>query len=93
MSPRHRHVPVRTCVACRTAQDKRALVRVVRSPDGVVSADATGKQRGRGAYVCPSETCIDRARRRGILAKHLGVEVPSEVFEDLLRLVAARSAQ
>ena len=54
---RRKHVPQRTCVACRQVQGKRALVRVVRTPDSGVVIDPTGKHSGRGAYVCMSQEC------------------------------------
>lgn len=58
---RRKHVPQRTCVACRQVQGKRALVRVVRTPDSGVVIDPTGKRSGRGAYVCMSQECWDIA--------------------------------
>lgn len=58
---RLRKPPVRTCVACRTTSDKRALVRVVRTPEGDVHVDPTGKANGRGSYVCATQECFDNA--------------------------------
>jgi len=57
-------VPVRTCVGCRTPREKRALLRVARTPEGVL-ADPDARRSGRGAYVCPDRDCIAAARRRG----------------------------
>jgi predicted RNA-binding protein YlxR (DUF448 family) len=54
---RHKHVPQRSCVACRQVKPKRALIRVVRSPEGKVLVDETGKSQGRGAYLCRDWTC------------------------------------
>jgi predicted RNA-binding protein YlxR (DUF448 family) len=59
--PRQKHVPVRTCIACRQAQGKRELVRIVRTPTGEVRVDPTGKQAGRGAYLCRSRGCWEQA--------------------------------
>ncbi len=61
-----RKPPIRTCVACRTTSDKRTLVRVVRTPEGDVHVDPSGKANGRGAYVCLAHGCLDNAivRRR-----------------------------
>src|SRR5690606_36037441 len=58
---RRRHVPQRTCIGCRSARDKRELLRIVRTPDGEIAFDPTGKRSGRGAYVCRDEACLDRA--------------------------------
>ncbi len=63
--------PVRTCVGCRGRQDKGALIRVVRRPDGEVEVDAGGKAPGRGAYVHPDPACVGAALARGALARAL----------------------
>src|SRR5437868_4512532 len=81
---RPRHVPQRTCVACRQTSAKRQLVRIVRTPDGRITVDPTGKLSGRGAYVCDSPTCWQAAvKQRGTLARALKVETIPE--EDLLQ--------
>ena len=63
--------PERTCVGCREKAGKRGLLRVVRSPDGVVGVDAGGKAPGRGAYVHRHVSCLEAALRRGALARAL----------------------
>lgn len=76
--PRPRHVPQRTCVACRQKDAKREYVRVVRTPDGRVEIDPTGKANGRGAYLCPRRSCWQRALENGALARALNVEIDSK---------------
>ena len=66
-----RRVPSRSCVACRTARPKRELLRIVRTPDGRVVADPTGRLAGRGAYVCDEAACIEQAITKGALARAL----------------------
>ncbi|WP_367563832.1 RNase P modulator RnpM [Acetomicrobium flavidum] len=78
----------RTCVACKTEKPKRELIRIVRSPEGRVYVDLTGKGQGRGAYVCDNIDCIELARKKDLLSKALKVEVPQEVYEELLKKVA-----
>ena len=73
--------PVRTCVGCRQEAGKRALVRLVRAPDGAVRLDLTG--RGRGAYLHREPGCIDLARRRRALERSLKAQVPEQVWMDL----------
>ena len=73
--PRPRRVPQRTCVACRTVEGKRALVRVVRTPEGAVQVDPTGKRNGRGAYLHASRTCWDKALARETLQHALKTEI------------------
>ncbi|MCB9007900.1 MAG: YlxR family protein [Ardenticatenaceae bacterium] len=64
---RPRHVPQRTCFVCREKRDKRRLTRLVRTPEGSVLVDPTGKQNGRGAYLCDQSTCWDKALANGRL--------------------------
>jgi predicted RNA-binding protein YlxR (DUF448 family) len=58
---RRKHVPQRTCIACREVKPKRELIRIVRTPDGTVIVDETGKASGRGAYLCRARACWERA--------------------------------
>jgi hypothetical protein len=74
-----RRLPTRSCVACRTARPKRELVRVVRTPEGIVRLDATGRAPGRGAYLCREASCWDAAGRRKALEHALGVSLPAEL--------------
>src|SRR5690242_6949713 len=69
--PRPKHVPQRMCVSCRERSAKRTLVRIVRTPEGAVEIDSTGKRNGRGAYLCDDPACWDRALRTGALANAL----------------------
>jgi hypothetical protein len=72
--------PARTCVGCRRASGKDELLRVVRSPSGVVTLDRAGTAPGRGAYVHPEASCIERATGKGTLARALGTGVaPDEL--------------
>jgi predicted RNA-binding protein YlxR (DUF448 family) len=56
-----RRLPQRTCVACRQVKAKRELVRLVRTPQGNIEIDITGKKEGRGAYFCPTRACLEKA--------------------------------
>ncbi len=76
--PRLKHVPERTCVACRAHGAKRALVRVVRLTEGGVVVDETGKQKGRGAYLCRQRVCWSQALSRGALERALRVTLTAE---------------
>ena len=70
--PLPRKVPMRTCVACRTERQKRDLVRVVRTTEGEIVLDATGRRNGRGAYLCPNAECLRLAVKRRALDRSLG---------------------
>lgn len=65
--PRVKHVPQRTCIACRTVNSKRGMVRIVRTPTGTVEIDPTGKRSGRGAYLCRTRQCWVVAQQRKAL--------------------------
>ena len=80
---RPKHVPIRTCVACRTTGDKRGLLRVVRDPEGNVRFDPTGKANGRGAYVCASDTCISLAHKKQSLNRSLKAVADDALFDEL----------
>lgn len=82
---RPRHVPVRTCAGCREPRPRRELVRIVRSADGSVSVDLTGKRNGRGTYVCPRLECWERAIRSGSLARALKVTIRPQDRAELER--------
>ena len=62
-------------------RDKKALLRVVKSPEGEVSLDFKGKKPGRGAYVCPNADCLKRARKTRALERALSVQIPPEVYD------------
>ena len=75
--------PMRMCVGCREMKEKLTLIRVVRSPEGEVSLDATGKKPGRGAYVCRDPECLKRAIKQRQLERQLQVTLTEEVAEGL----------
>lgn len=78
-----RKVPERSCVGCQEVRAKRELLRVVRTPEGNVVLDPTGKRSGRGAYICPRVDCFERAVKGQRLQKALEVSVPEEVLASL----------
>ncbi len=89
---KQRHIPRRTCVACRSSDEKRVLLRVVRQADGVVRFDETGKAAGRGAYICATLGCIQTARKQRRLERSLKVAALDEgLFDDLQARVANES--
>jgi predicted RNA-binding protein YlxR (DUF448 family) len=73
--PRPKHIPQRTCIACRRTDAKRGLMRIVRDAQGHVSLDATGKRAGRGAYLCHDPACWEQALKRQGLARALRLDV------------------
>ena len=74
-------IPMRQCVGCREMRQKKELVRVVKSPEGEVSLDLTGRKPGRGAYVCPRVDCLRLARKARRLEKAFSCPIPAEVYD------------
>ena len=73
-------------MGCNEPKPKNELLRVVRQPDGGVTADATGRLNGRGAYVCPNAGCIAKVRKTGRAARCLETEIPNDVYDRLLEM-------
>src|SRR5919199_3471631 len=79
-----KHIPLRSCVACRETKPKRELVRVVRLTDDRVEVDLTGKRNGRGAYLCPAVECWELGQKRKALNHALSMTVSPDNWEELL---------
>ena len=78
-----RKIPQRQCGGCREMKDKRVLLRIVRTPEGEILLDSTGKKSGRGAYVCPDPECLKKARRSKALERAFDTAIPPEVYDAL----------
>lgn len=76
-------MPVRICVGCQEMKNKKEMIRVIKTPEGTFMLDATGKKNGRGAYVCPSEECLQLARKNKGLERSFKQAIPAEVYESL----------
>ncbi len=79
--PANRKIPLRKCTGCNEMKPKKELVRVVRSPEGEISLDLTGKAPGRGAYVCRNAECLKIARKARRFEKAFSCAIPDEVFD------------
>ena len=76
-------MPVRMCVGCQEMKNKKEMIRVIKTPEGTFMLDATGKKNGRGAYVCPSEECLQLDRKNKGLERSFKQAIPAEVYESL----------
>ena len=90
---KQRKIPIRSCVACRTAGDKSSLIRIVRSSSGEVVVDTTGKIAGRGAYLCRQAECLKRALKEKRLSRALRTEVPEETIRHLEKVLEQGSEE
>ena len=84
-----RKIPMRMCVGCREMKEKRSLPRVVKSPEGAISFDRVGKAPGRGAYVCKSKECFERAVKQRQLERALETRIDEAVFSQLMEEIDA----
>ena len=74
-------IPLRMCTGCGEMKPKKELVRVVRSKEGEISLDLTGRKAGRGAYVCRSLDCLKKARKTRRIERSLDCQIPDEVYD------------
>lgn len=81
-------IPIRRCVGCGEGKPKKELLRIVRTSEGEVSLDATGRKAGRGAYICHNPACLAKAQKKKSLQRAFGVPVPDEVFTVLTEQLA-----
>ena len=76
-------LPQRSCIGCNTKKDKRDLIRIVKSKDGNISIDKTGKANGRGAYICNNVECLEKAIKSKRLERTFEKSIDSEIYEIL----------
>ena len=84
MSTRNKHIPQRTCIACRQKRDKQALIRLVRTANGAVELDLSGKKPGRGVYLCTQKECWEEGFKRNRLERALRTKISTENRQALL---------
>ncbi len=78
-----KRVPMRQCIGCGEMKSKREMMRVLKDTDGTISLDVTGKKNGRGAYLCISDECLQKARKNKGLERSFKMSIPAEVYESL----------
>ena len=76
-------IPVRQCVGCGEMKNKKEMMRVLRTPEGETVLDKTGKKNGRGAYLCISKECLQKARKNKGLERSFKMSIPNEVYDSL----------
>jgi len=79
-------IPMRKCVVTGEMKPKKEMIRIVRSKEGEVSIDPTGKKAGRGAYITLDKECILLAKKKKVLAHHLKAEISDALYDELLQL-------
>ena len=82
-APKAKKIPIRQCLGCNEHKPKNEMIRVVRSPEGEISLDTRGKKSGRGAYICHSVSCLNKARRSKRIDRALECTIPEEVYNTM----------
>ncbi len=80
---KQRKTPMRLCLGCNESKDKRELIRVVKNKEGEIFIDKTGKANGRGAYICNSSDCLEKAIKAKRLSRAFSAEIPTEIYDKL----------
>jgi len=83
---KQKKIPMRTCIVTKEKLPKNKLIRIVRTPDLNIVIDETGKQNGRGAYLKKDIEVYEKAKKTKILNKHLEIEVPDSIFDELEKI-------
>lgn len=87
---KQKKIPMRICIACRESKPKKELIRIVKNKEGELNVDTTGKMPGRGAYLCPSVACLERAFKTKALQRALEVNMTEEMLSEIKRIILRR---
>ena len=82
---------MRMCIGCREMMPKKELTRIVKSPEGTIDIDLKGKAPGRGAYLCNSKACVDKAAKHKLLEKNFEQKIDQEVYDRLSAYMCAKT--
>ncbi len=80
-----RKIPMRRCLGCMESKPKKELIRIVKSQEGDISLDKTGRKNGRGAYFCDSKECLEKLIKSKRLEKEFEMKISEETYNDLLK--------
>ena len=76
-----KQIPLRQCIGCREMKPKNSMVRIIKTPEDVICLDATGKMNGRGAYLCNSASCYEKAVKSKGIERSLKTNIPQEIYD------------
>ena len=76
-------IPLRQCIGCKEMKSKKEMIRILKTAEGNILIDATGRKNGRGAYLCSSRECLKKAIKSKGLDRSFKMEIPQTVYEDL----------
>lgn len=82
--------PLRTCMACNEQKEKKDLLRIVKSKEGIIEVDLTGKKNGRGAYICKNEECLDKLIKSKRLERLFEMSIDNELYESIRSVILGK---
>lgn len=82
--------PERTCMACNEQKEKQELLRIVKSKDGIIEVDLTGKKNGRGAYICKKEECLEKIIKSKRLERVFEQEISPELYQSIRGVISGK---
>ena len=85
-----KNIPQRTCIGCNSKKNKNELIRIVKNKDGIIRIDRTGKAQGRGAYICDSIECLEKAIKSKKLERTFETKISEDVYENLRGVIVDR---
>lgn len=85
----NKKIPLRKCTGCGEMKPKKELVRIVKTPEDEVLLDLSGRVNGRGAYICPDEGCLKKARKAKRIEKSFCCQIPDEVYDKMIEELKA----
>ncbi len=83
----NKKIPARRCVACNEQKEKNNLLRIVKTPEGSIEIDQTGKKNGRGAYICKNVDCLNKIIKTKRLEKNLDISIDDDFYEEIRRTI------
>ena len=86
-----KQIPQRSCVVCRAQKNKNDLLRIVKNKENLIKFDNTGKESGRGAYICYSEQCLEKAIKSKKIEKSLEIKIENNIYEEMKNIIIKKS--
>jgi predicted RNA-binding protein YlxR (DUF448 family) len=85
-----KNIPQRTCIVCRTQKNKNELLRIVKNKENIIKVDESGKEHGRGAYICYNMDCFERAKKSKKLERTLEIKINDDTYEQIKNAIESK---
>ena len=85
-----KNIPQRTCIVCRTQKNKNKLLRIVKNKENIIKVDESGKEPGRGAYICYNMECFERAKKSKKLERTLEIKINDDTYKQIKNAIESK---